>query len=80
MCILNPNTSSQLVIKLCFLPHISTEAIQTAIYAKALSVLHQFNWVPRAICPRQNAGFNLFGASVNFKKSDLDTMFLDVMV
>ena len=27
-----------------------------------------------------NAGFNLFGTSVNFKESGLDTMFLDVMV
>ena len=40
MCILNPDKSSQLDIKLWFLPHISTDAIQTAIDAKALSVLY----------------------------------------
>ena len=81
MCILNPNKSSQPDIKLWFLPHISTEAIQAAIDAKALILLYQLNWVPRAIDVRdKNAGLNLCGASVNFKKSYLDIMFHDVMI
>ena len=67
MCILNPDKSSQLDIKLWFLPHISTDAIQTAIDAKALSVLYQLNWVPRATDVRdKNAGLKC-GASVSLK-------------
>ena len=80
MCILNPNKSSQLDIKLWFLPHISTEAIETAIDAKARSALYQLNRVPRATDVRdKNAGLKC-GVSVNFKKSDLDTMIHGVMV
>ena len=66
MCILNPDKSSQLDIKLWFLPHISTDAIQTAIDAKALSVLYQLNRVRRATDVRdKNAGLKC-GASVSF--------------
>ena len=60
-----------------FLPHISTDAIQTTIDWKLASVLYQVNWVPRAINIRDENAELKFGASLlylfEYKPSDFYT-------
>lgn len=62
LCPQPPQSHRSRTVKLWFLPHISTNATQSAIDAELFSVLYQMNWIPKAIDIRDtNAGLKCWG-------------------